>query len=81
MRYAIADLTSMYQRCYMARRRTSSPTVSSRGLQKDSGQPRRATKRGPKRTIVELLATPGADEIELEVPRVCGLHRAAELAD
>ena len=36
---------------------------------------------GPTSTIVELLAMPGTDDIELDVPRVHGLYRPADLAE
>ena len=35
---------------------------------------------GPSASIVELLAMPGAEDIELEVPRVRGLYHPADVS-
>jgi len=36
---------------------------------------------GPAASIVELLALPGADAIELDAPKARGIYRIADLAD
>ncbi len=35
---------------------------------------------GPSASIVELLAMPGAEDLELEVPRARGLYRPADFS-